>query len=151
MHSRRRYGDDKGMISPIFCARPSAFTYTACWLLGAGLALGLSGCATILTGSSENLVVRSHPPEARVTINGVYSGLSPVTVYLKRDRDYRILVEKPGYEDSTLTIRRKFNWVALSNLINPICWGIDWATAGIWRLDHNEAVVELERLEGKGG
>ena len=98
----------------------------------------------MFTGSYDNVVIRSKPEGAKVTVDGTYRGLTPVTVALRRDHDHNVALQKDGYQESVATVTRHFNYVALANLINPICYGIDYATGGIWNFDQTELNVTLD-------
>lgn len=107
-------------------------------------ALILSSCATLFTGAYENVVVRSEPPGADVTIDGSYKGVTPVTAALQRDHDHNISVHKKGFSDQTIRVTRDFNSVSLLNLINPICWGVDVATGAFWKFKETDFDLALE-------
>ncbi len=71
------------------------------------LALPIQNAADFLAGKDRQLSVKveSRPDGARVFLNGIYRGLSPLTLELFR-RDYALLVEKDGYGsvEKTVTI-----------------------------------------------
>jgi hypothetical protein len=67
-------------------------------LLVAGFAL--TGCIR------RNATITSDPPAAKVWVNGVYRGESPVEVPYNWNWYYDIRLEKPGYEP--LTARERF-------------------------------------------
>jgi hypothetical protein len=51
----------------------------------------LPGCATIIHGgSSQGVGISSTPPGAKVTVDGVPSGVTPVIVDMKRNRDHKV-------------------------------------------------------------
>jgi PEGA domain len=56
------------------------------------------GCATVLKGRTDQIAVVSDPQGARVTVNGEYKGLSPVTFAVPSDRALDIQVTKDGYQ-----------------------------------------------------
>lgn len=112
-------------------------------LVMTGLALLSAGCATMFTGNYDNVVVRSNPPGATVSINGSYKGTTPMVIALKRDRDHLISLHREGHPDAVRPVSRKFNPVAAVNLINPICWGIDYATGGMWQFRETAFEVDM--------
>ncbi len=107
------------------------------------------GCATLFTGSYDNVIIRSTPAGARVTVNGSFKGNTPLTLALRRDSNYKISVHKDGYSDANLRISRDFNAVALVNFINPLGWIIDFATGGLWNFDETNFDVQLETSDAK--
>ena len=82
-------------------------------ILPVALLVGLSGCATLFTGSYENVIIRSEPPGADVTIDGSYKGVTPVTAALKRDNDHNISLHRNGFADQTFRLTRSFNGISL--------------------------------------
>jgi hypothetical protein len=106
-----------------------------------------TGCATIFTGSSETIGITSEPGEAKVYVNGSYMGESPVSVSLKRDHDYNIMVKKEGYHTASSIVRRSFNPVAILNLLNPICWLVDVLTGALWVFEQDHINLDLEPLK----
>lgn len=117
----------------------------------ASLALLLSSCATILTGTTDEVKFDSVPSNAKLTVktdfNGtpVYNGATPATVELKRKHSYRAELELPGYEPVSVLIDTEFNgWT----LLNIICGGIiglavDAVTGAFWWLDTEHVAVRL--------
>ena len=108
--------------------------------------ISLSGCGTLFTGTSEMINIASEPEKAKVYVNGVHMGTTPLQVSLKRDQDHMIMVKKEGYEDASATLVRKFNPVAILNLISILCWVVDAVTGGIWKFERNALTVTMEPL-----
>jgi hypothetical protein len=110
-------------------------------VVGAG-----SGCATMFTGSTQQLTVSSQPPGARVIVNGSYSGVTPVALLLKTEHDYGIILQREGYRDTAVPVYREFNPVAILNLVSLICWVVDVATGALWRLTPGAVYVTLQPI-----
>jgi hypothetical protein len=109
-----------------------------------------AGCATMFTGSSQQVTVSSQPPGARVIVNGGYSGVTPVSLLLKTERDYTVTLQREGFQDTTAPIFREFNPVAVLNLVSLVCWVVDVATGALWRLTPTAVYVTLRPLGGPG-
>ena len=78
------------------------------WILaGIGLMV-LSGCATIVRGKLQPLPVNSHPAGATVYVNGVNWGQTPMTLDLRRSREYEIIIALEGYEDVVFDVHKEF-------------------------------------------
>ena len=73
------------------------------------------GCATMFTGSAQQVTVSSQPPGARVFVNGGYSGVTPVSLLLRTERDYTVTLQREGFQDTTAGLVREFNPVAALN------------------------------------
>lgn len=106
------------------------------------------GCATLFTGSSDTVTVNSEPSGAKVYLNGMYMGLTPVSPSLKRDKDYAVILKKEGYQDTSANISRSFNLVSILNLGSILCWVVDLVTGAIHKFDTNGITVTMEK-EGK--
>jgi hypothetical protein len=115
------------------------------------LALAGGGCATMFTGSTQQVTVSSQPPGARVMVNGAYSGVTPVALLLKTEHDYTLTLQREGYRDTTGAVFREFNPVAALNLVSLVCWAIDIATGAIWRLTPGAVYVTLQSVGVPGG
>ena len=114
------------------------------------LVLAVSGCATILTGTDQDILVTSSPTSANVTIkanNGmeVFNGVTPATVTLARKREYAVTISLEGYKSVTLPINQSFQALYLGNII---CGGliglvIDAVNGAMWKLEPEMVSVSL--------
>jgi hypothetical protein len=68
-----------------------------------------SGCATIIDGSSQPVTFNSSPNGARIYVNGMELGTTPLTIPVKRSKTMMILAKKNGYEDQQLVLQTKTN------------------------------------------
>lgn len=78
------------------------------------LAMVSSGCATILDGSSQPVNIDTSPHGARIYVNGIEVGTTPLSMLMKRSKSTMILAKKNGYEDQQLALQTKINntfWV----------------------------------------
>jgi hypothetical protein len=108
----------------------------ACCVMG-------GGCATMFNGTSQQLTVSSQPTGARVFVNGTYYGVTPVALLLKTRRDYNIILQRDGFQDTNAYVARRFNPVALLNVFSFLCWVVDLSTGAMWRLDRGGVYVTL--------
>lgn len=106
----------------------------------------LSSCATIFTGTRDNITVNSDVP-AQVRVDGNPVGSTPVTINAKRGNTPVITVEKEGYETVTIKPEKHFNAVAILNLFNVVFWGIDFATGAAFRFDQKYYMVEMRQKD----
>jgi hypothetical protein len=83
------------------------------WLVGLGLALVCTGCATVTGGSrDQKVVVNSKPDGAQVYIDGQAVGVTPTEVTLSRKNDHEVVVDKPGYQPYRTHVTSGLNpWV----------------------------------------
>jgi len=121
------------------------------------LAVLAAGCATIISGTKQNVTVTSEPSGAQVdvkTTGGVpmFTGATPAYFQLKRSYEYQITVKMEGYRDQELFINHDFNAWVVGNLI---CGGllgliVDAVDGAMWNLSPDMIHVELVRSVSSG-
>src|SRR5262245_57608074 len=108
------------------------------------LSLAGSGCATVLSGTTDTVRINSVPADATVLVDG-RSYQTPVSLTLSRTRSYDVIIHKDGY----LTVRRVIlqvgNSVSTGNLVAGGVIGIlaDQSSGAAFRLYPTELDVEL--------
>lgn len=133
-------------------------------LLLAAIAPLTAGCATVVSGRTSQVALRSNPPQARVTVhdlegNVVAQTMTPGVVELKRGRSwlrpaaYNATFEKPGYQASRAPIRSKFNPWAIGNLAlgGGLGMGVDLATGAVWQPKLSTIDQSLARVDSRYG
>ena len=58
----------------------------------------LSGCATMMRGSSEKFIVQSEPSNAEATLSNGMQCTTPCALKLKRKEAFTVTISKPGYK-----------------------------------------------------
>ena len=106
----------------------------------------INGCATIFSGSSEDISLESDPPKAKVLLNGSTMGKTPLTLKLQKGKNYIIEFIKDGYENKTLNMSYSLGagWLILDILSGLIGIIVDAAT-GNWNefeFTHYKAVMD---------
>lgn len=81
------------------------------------LAIVSSGCATILDGSSQPVNIDSSPHGARIYVNGIEVGTTPLSMLMKRSKSTMILAKKNGYEDQQVALQTKINNTFWGNIL----------------------------------
>mgnify|MGYP001774218000 CR=1 FL=1 len=111
--------------------------------------VSFNGCATLITGTKQNIAIESEPSKANVrveTIGGleVASGQTPMTVTLARKSEYMVIVKLSGYKEKRVEIGKEFNPVAvLSILAGVLGIFVDLATGAAWNLVPERIFVTL--------
>jgi hypothetical protein len=112
----------------------------------------LPSCATIVTGTRENVSVTSTPEGAAVHITTaggfpIFEGRTPAYLQMAKDKDYTVTVSVPGYQDARVGITRDFEAWTLANIFCGL-WPavIDIASGAYKHLTPNEIVVSLTPL-----
>ena len=63
-----------------------------------------TGCASIVRGSSEKLIIQSVPSGAQVTLSTGQAGVTPWEVEIKRKDTIFVTVNKSGYKEMTTAL-----------------------------------------------
>jgi len=110
----------------------------------------LVGCASIITGTSDQVAFNSNPAGAKVTIHpGNVTGVTPFSSKLSKGKEYTCTAEKVGHQTQTLSIGKTFNgWFVGNLLIGGIIGGIiDIATGAWFNLDRDSVNFHLSNKE----
>ena len=112
------------------------------------LAMVSSGCATILDGSSQPVNFNSSPNGARMYVNGVEVGTTPLTMLVKRSKTTMILAKKNGYEDQQLLLQTKTNNTFWGNIIlgGPLGSTTDYASDAMIEYSPNMYHITLNPI-----
>lgn len=129
------------------------------WLVLIASLLLAAGCASIIKGGTQRVVVRSTPQEADVRVVDarndviVASGKTPFSARIDRGAGffkggkYKVVVEKPGFTPMEFEISASANgWYVAGNLFigGLIGWiVVDPATGAMWSLVPDESNVRL--------
>lgn len=118
-------------------------------------AMSVSGCATVIKGTQQNIGITSTPDGASVEIydkraQNVVTAVTPATVRLRRkDGPYRVEVSAPGYQTQTVEIRRSVGgWYIGGNALlgGFIGWLIvDPLTGAMWTLKPDNFHANLQQ------
>lgn len=86
------------------------------------LAFGLvalvgSGCASIISGSKQQISVNSNINNAEVYLDGELLGKTPLTLKVKRGKEGPLVVKADGYEDYSFAINKSINSVFWVNIL----------------------------------
>lgn len=118
--------------------------------LGVLLALIFVGCATIMTGTRQDISIDSRPPRANVVVKTaggmpVFSGTTPASCKLDKNKEYIVIISMEGYREERLMIGQKLQPWVIGNLL---CGGVlglivDAVSGAIWKLEPETIYVEL--------
>ena len=111
-------------------------------------------CATIMTGSKQDIGVRSEPSGAKVsitTIGGlpIASGNTPGSFNLKKGKEYVVIVEKDGYQKQEVYLGKAFNMYVIGNIL---CGGIpglivDGLSGALFNIEPEELYVTMQLVD----
>ena len=118
-------------------------------ILVGSLLFFVTGCATIIHGPNELVLVDSSPIKSNVTVDNLYAtGGTPAVLVLKRNSAHTIVFSAAGYQDQTLTIVPEISGWVFGNLIFTPVLGvigalIDFSDGAAYTLSSNHALVLL--------
>ena len=108
--------------------------------------LFLISCATILTGSTQEVYFNSEPSGGLVKINGANLGETPCALKLKKGKSYPVTIEKEGHITQHLYLSKDFQPIFLGNLIlgGPLGMIVDLCSGAAYQLSpsHNYVVLK---------
>lgn len=105
----------------------------------------LSGCATIFSGSSDQVEFKSMPEGARVEVNGVSVGRTPMTANIKRNITApTVQLKLNGYETQQILMQNSFNAVSLLNIFFWPGFIVDAVTGTIMKQEVLSYEAKLE-------
>ena len=118
--------------------------------------IAASGCATVFTGTSDEVSVNSYPGNAKVEIkrNGVLvdEGHTPMTAKLRKGKDYTVAISLEGYETKTVGIvKGGITKAAFLNLLSLPSWAIDFFTGAMFKFESTTINVSLQESTAQDG
>lgn len=99
--------------------------------------LGLTACATLFKGSTENVKMQAAPVQADVFVNGEYRGKTPLELKLPTKREYAVEFRAEGYQPRVYNISNRVGagWVILDVIAGLVPVIVDAATGSWYTLD----------------
>lgn len=107
--------------------------------------LTMSGCATIINGTTQEVSVTSEPSGATVT-TGSLKVTTPSTLELKRKHTHLLTFSKEKYQTETVKLEPVLSGAVAGNILagGLIGWGVDAASGADSRLVPESAHVVLK-------
>jgi hypothetical protein len=113
------------------------------------LSIALTGCATIISGTSQKMTFDSSPPDAKIIVNGEIVGSTPATLDLRRDANTIISIQKAGYVPEIFPPANRLNpafWFDIA-LLSPIGIVVDLGTGASLKYDPDNYQFTLHPLD----
>lgn len=103
----------------------------------------LSGCASMFSGSEQQVSIKTHP-DAEIYIDDRFAGNGHTQKKLRRDEPHIIRVTK-GTCEQTYTTQAKFNKTSLLGLfldVGLISIPVDFITGAAWDIHPNRFIMQ---------
>lgn len=118
--------------------------------------VALAGCASIVSGRTQEVSFASNPEGVTVTVNGRILGKTPLTINLQRQSGQSLIFSKDGYKTLSMELETSINgwfWgnIVLGGLIGSTTDGI---TGSVHKYAPSQYMVTLEpdgtnKMDGK--
>lgn len=107
--------------------------------------MAFGGCATMLNTTTQEVELKSNPPNAKVTVDGKKFGTSPQIVNIDRGSDHVVKFELDGYEPYETQLTRKMSFWFWGNALNGFIPGmtIDYFTGSMYNLLPEQVATDL--------
>ena len=109
------------------------------------LCAAFTGCASIVSGTSQVVSINSNVQGATVSINGNQVGSTPFTSSIPRGKDTTVTVSKKGYTSQTIVLSTKLETIFWGNIIFGGLIGstTDFATGACWEYSPGSYYINL--------
>lgn len=111
------------------------------------LLAALAGCASVISGRTQQVSFNSNPEGATVTVGGRVLGKTPFTMALQRKASQTLEFKKNGYKPLTMELETSMNMWFWGNVVIGGLFGstTDSATGAVHRYSPSQYMVTLER------
>ena len=103
-----------------------------------------TGCATVISGTTQSITFESSPRGAAVFLDGQRVGVTPFTLALKKNKYKSFRVELEGYHTISRQLDKEFDLVTLLSIF----WDLgttDLVTGAAFEYGQNSYFVELQK------
>lgn len=111
------------------------------------LALLMSSCATIISGSKQNVKFSSDPSTATIFIDEVEVGKTPFEIKLARKSEHSVLIKLEGYQTYETKLTKNFNGWYVGNILIGGLIGliIDPITGAMYNLSPDQVNAQMNK------
>ena len=102
-----------------------------------------SSCASIFSGTTQNINFESSPSGATIFLDGDRVGTTPLTLKLKKKKYSSLRIELEGYNTITRQLDKEFDLITLLSIF----WDLgttDLVTGAAFKYANNSYFVELQ-------
>jgi len=107
--------------------------------------IALSACSTVLNTTTQEVELKTTPPNAKIIVDGKKFGMSPQVVNIDRGGNHVVKFELDGFETYETQLTRKISFWFWGNALNGFIPGmiIDMFTGSMYNLLPEKIAVEL--------
>ena len=107
-----------------------------------------SGCATLLQGSTQQIMVSSTPPGATVIVDGSMRFTTPAALDLARKESHKLEINLEGYHPEIVNLRAVSSNMVAGNIIagGLIGFAVDHSSGAAFRLVPEVVKVSLRPI-----
>jgi len=111
------------------------------------LVLLTTSCATIVSGSKQNVKFTSNPSTATIFIDEIEVGKTPFEIKLARKSEHSVLIKLEGYQTYETKLTKKFNAWYIGNILFGGLIGIiiDPITGAIYNLSSDQINAQMNK------
>ena len=109
------------------------------------------GCALIMNGFSQDILISSNPDGAAVIVNGEEIGVTPMMFTVARNNAYTVTLRKPGYHPTSCQLAQEVSpwfWGSLFSLTGPLEF-LSYIKGSLYDITPASLYVELQQI-GEG-
>jgi len=102
-----------------------------------------TGCATVISGTSQSITFDSSPSGAAIFLDGDRIGTTPFTTTLKKNKYKSFRIELEGYHTFTRSLDKEVDLVALLSIF----WDLgttDLVSGAAFKYGQNSYYIELQ-------
>jgi hypothetical protein len=111
------------------------------------IALLTTSCATIISGSKQNVKFDSNPSTATIFIDEVEVGKTPFEIKLTRRSEHSVMIKLEGHQTYETKLTKKFNGWYIGNLLFGGLIGliIDPITGAMYNLTPDQVNAQMNK------
>ncbi|MES1936399.1 PEGA domain-containing protein [Salinisphaera hydrothermalis] len=105
--------------------------------------VALSGCATMIHGTHQDISVKSNPADSTIVLDGKTVGTTPMKVSMSRKHPHTLMIKHPGYYIYKTEIKKSSS--GAEDLGGLVGMGVDHMTGGAYNLVPSKVDATLLR------
>jgi len=105
-----------------------------------------SGCASVISGSTQSMTIDSNPQGAEVSIDGAYVGITPLSLKIEKNKKETVSVRKNGYRPVSRDMTKQMDPVTILSVF----WDFsttDFITGAAMEYEPNSYFFELQKKQ----